>query len=254
MRRRPNPLSIRGKTFEDPWAAMLARSAREANDYAISRGQSKRRRWAAISWIFLLLGLCCVGITAYVMLDATAYQAYEEYRFERAREGRTGSPSAEAPAATGSRSEPAGKERVHIGPAELIGRISIPRLRVSAIVREGDDDRTLRRAVGHVPGTALPGEAGNIGLAGHRDSFFRGLKNIQKNDVIRISTLEGDYNYVVDRIEIVGPKDVQVLNTTSQPVLTLITCYPFHYVGNAPRRFVVQARGEVSRPRAPQGS
>lgn len=123
----------------------------------------------------------------------------------------------------------------------LIGRIQIPRLGVSAIVREGVDDRTLRRAVGHVPDTARPGDAGNVAFAAHRDTFFRPLKRIRVGDRIRVSTPERDFDYVVSETRVVAPDDVSVLASTSESALTLITCYPFDMTGSAPDRFIVRA-------------
>ena len=115
---------------------------------------------------------------------------------------------------------------------------------VSAIVRAGSDASTLRLAVGHIAGTALPGESGNVGLAGHRDTFFRQLKNIRADDLIRIATVDGTYTYRVERTNVVNPTDVWVLDPTDHGTLTLVTCYPFSYVGSAPQRFVVRARLE----------
>lgn len=123
----------------------------------------------------------------------------------------------------------------------LVGRIDIPRLGVSAIVREGDDTSTLRRSVGHIPQTALPGEPGNSGLAGHRDSFFRGLKNARAGDRITVTTEDAVLRYVIRQTRVVEPDDVAVLNPTSGRTLTLVTCYPFSYIGAAPQRFIVQA-------------
>jgi sortase A len=123
----------------------------------------------------------------------------------------------------------------------VLGRIEIPRLGVKAIVREGDDDATLALAVGHIPGTARPGERGNMALAAHRDSFFRPLQDIQPRDTIRIVTPTRSYEYVVDSTEVVGQDDTMVLDPTGGTVLTLVTCYPFRYVGHAPKRFVVRA-------------
>lgn len=128
-------------------------------------------------------------------------------------------------------------------PLAVIGRIEVPRLRLSAMVREGVEEETLRRAVGHVPYTPLPGQPGNVGLAGHRDTFFRKLRDIKSNDKIVISTLHGDYDYQVESIKIVTPKDVDVLAPTpGQQALTLVTCYPFNYIGSAPKRFIVRAK------------
>jgi sortase A len=123
----------------------------------------------------------------------------------------------------------------------MIGRIEIPRLGVSAVVKAGSDARTLRLAVGHIPGTALPGEQGNVGLAGHRDTFFRRLRDIRPDDRIRVVTPEGTFVYKVARTDIVMPTDVWVLDPTDRSVLTLVTCYPFSYIGSAPQRFIVRA-------------
>jgi sortase A len=122
-----------------------------------------------------------------------------------------------------------------------MGRIEIPRLGVSAVIRAGSDARTLRLAVGYIPGTALPGEDGNIGLAAHRDTFFRRLRDIRADDEIRIVTPEGTFAYAVERTDIVRPRDTWVLDRTPEPTLTLVTCYPFTYVGSAPQRFIVRA-------------
>ena len=119
--------------------------------------------------------------------------------------------------------------------------LSIPRLDYAAPVFEGTDDLTLNRGLGRIIGTAAFGGPGNIGIAGHRDGFFRVLKDVQQGDSIEITTVEGRSDYVVDRITVVDPGDVQVLQPGGAAELTLITCYPFYFVGNAPHRYVVQA-------------
>ena len=123
----------------------------------------------------------------------------------------------------------------------LIGRIDIPRLGLSAIVTEGVGTKNLRRAVGHIPGTALPGRPGNIGISGHRDTFFRPLRKIRRDDIITLTTLLGEYRYRVVSTRIVRPDDVAVLRTSGDEILTLVTCYPFYFVGPAPYRFIVRA-------------
>jgi sortase A len=124
----------------------------------------------------------------------------------------------------------------------LIGRLEIPRLNVSVMVMEGDDDATLARAAGHLPETALPWERGNAVIAAHRDTFFRPLKNIREGDAIRMTTTRGTFEYRVTGTEIVEPDDLSVLAPTTVPALTLVTCYPFSYVGAAPQRFIIHAR------------
>ena len=128
-----------------------------------------------------------------------------------------------------------------IAASGLIGRIEIPRLKLSAIVIEGDDSRALRRAVGHITGTPLPGQAGNIALTGHRDTFFRPLRKIRRDDTIVATTLQGEYRYRVVSTKVVGPNDVAVLKPSGNEILTLVTCYPFYFVGAAPDRFIVRA-------------
>ena len=123
----------------------------------------------------------------------------------------------------------------------VIGRIELPRVGISAMVREGDDSRVLRRAVGHIPQTPLPGEPGNAGLAGHRDTFFRGLRDVRHGDRIVITMSNSVLHYEVRSTTTVDPTDVSVLKPTSGSTLTLVTCYPFDYIGAAPRRFIVQA-------------
>jgi LPXTG-site transpeptidase (sortase) family protein len=125
---------------------------------------------------------------------------------------------------------------------ELLGRLAIPRLGLSAIVREGTGEGTLGFAVGHIPGTAIPGQRGNVAVAGHRDTLFFGLKKIQKNDLIRFETFDGEYLYEVGSTQIVKPRNVSVLQPGRESELTLVTCYPFNYIGSAPDRFIVKAR------------
>jgi sortase A len=132
----------------------------------------------------------------------------------------------------------------------LIGRLTIPRLHLSAIVREGVGENTLSVALGHIPGTALPGTPGNIGVAGHRDTLFRALREIRQDDLIRFESLAGTYVYRVEKTEIVPPWSVSVLRLGQQSELTLVTCYPFYYVGAAPDRFIVRAR-QISPNRRP---
>ena len=108
-------------------------------------------------------------------------------------------------------------------------------------VLEGSDDGTLSRGAGHIEDTPFPGQAGNIGIAGHRDTVFRPLRNIKVGDPLNLTTAERTYRYRISKTLIVGPDDVYVLNPTEQPTLTLVTCYPFEFIGHAPKRYIVQA-------------
>jgi sortase A len=122
-----------------------------------------------------------------------------------------------------------------------LAALSIPRIGLSVVVLQGSDEHTLRQGVGHIESTPLPGEAGNVGIAGHRDSFFRPLRNVQIGDDIMLETPAGNVHYRVSSYRIVSPSEVSVIHPTSDPVLTLVTCYPFYFVGAAPDRFVVRA-------------
>jgi sortase A len=124
----------------------------------------------------------------------------------------------------------------------VVGEIKIPNIGVSVMVLEGDSASVLHRAAGHVEGTAIPGEPGNVVIAAHRDTFFRPLRNIRDQDIITLTTSRGTYQYQVESVQVVGPNDTTVLADSPAPTLTLITCYPFYYVGPAPKRFIVQAK------------
>jgi sortase A len=167
-------------------------------------------------------GLLALGYVAYVVIDTQAYQAIERRQFEDAR------PNASAVPA--------------VVDGSAIGEIQIPRLGLRAIVVQGNSAAVLQRAVGHLVDTALPGEAGNVVLAGHRDTFFRPLKRVRVGDAITLRTRYGDFAYLVESTAVVPPSDVQVLESTSGRTLTLITCFPFTYLGSAPDRFIVRAR------------
>jgi sortase A len=140
------------------------------------------------------------------------------------------------------------QKRIEAYQASLVAPVQRPLgvLRISAInlevpVLEGTDDLTLNRAVGHINGTSAPGETGNVGIAGHRDGFFRALRDIHIGDTIDLFTEKGNSRYVVDEIVIVPPDYVSVLAPRSKPALTLVTCYPFYFVGSAPLRYIVRA-------------
>jgi sortase A len=123
----------------------------------------------------------------------------------------------------------------------LVGRIEITRLGLSVIVMEGSEPKTLRRAAGHILGTALPGEHGNVGISAHRDTLFRPLKGVRIDDTVLFTTPAGEYRYRVVSTRVVGPDSVSVLDSDGTDEITLITCYPFYFVGPAPNRFVVRA-------------
>ena len=196
------------------------------------RAESKPRARLWLERAFITFGLGCLIFYGVVTLRTWHYQRNAKATIEemvtapRPPEGIEKAPHVAKPLARG----------------ELIGRVDIPRLNVSAVVAEGDDDKTLETAVGHLPDTPLPWDrSGNVGIAAHRDGLFRRLEKIRLDDDVRLTTPRGEYLYRVKKTHIVNPDDVWVLARTATPTITLITCYPFSFVGNAPQRFIVQA-------------
>lgn len=202
--------------------------------------RARGRVWRSLERLLIIIGLASLGYVGYVAAESRLYQAFENRELdailamhrEPTRPGSPGEPDAPANARP-TRARPAA--------GAAIGRIEIPRLGVSVVIRTGSDARTLRLAVGHIPGTALPGEPGNIGLAGHRDTFFRRLRDIRPDDEIRVVTTEGTFAFRVENTRVVEPRDTWVLDPTNAPTLTLVTCFPFTYIGSAPQRFIVRA-------------
>ena len=126
-------------------------------------------------------------------------------------------------------------------PEEVIGRMDIPRLDLTVPILADDDPDSLRRGIGHIKGTAFPGGLGTVGLAGHRDTFLRPMRRVAPGMEIRLVDSEGTFVYQVDRTEVVMPEQVEVLDIRDRPELTVVTCYPFNFVGAAPKRFIVHA-------------
>jgi sortase A len=202
-------------------------------------GRPRRTRSRVLrvaSYFFLVCGLCALGYSVYVVVDAHAFQASEQAKFESNLQKGTDSPQLPIPP---------------LVEGGVIGEIQVPRLHLKAIVVQGDSRTILRRAVGHIPETALPGNPGNVALAGHRDTFFRPLRNIKLGDAITLKTPAGDFQYLVESTQVVSASNVEVLNGSNGRTLTLITCFPFDYLGAAPNRFVVRARELLVQPPDP---
>jgi sortase A len=187
------------------------------------------------SKFLIVFGMACILFYATVTIQAALYQRKAKADLDRMISAHATGVASPAIGTTPIIARP-------LIPGELIGRVDVPRLKLSAAVAEGDDDTTLGKAVGHLPDTPLPWQRrGNVALAAHRDGLFRALKDIRMDDEIRLVTPRGDYSYRVRRTHIVDPKDVWVVAPTVRPTVTLITCYPFSFVGHAPKRFIVQA-------------
>ena len=180
------------------------------------------RQWLSVwfEWLLLGIGLGCLGTYAYETVEARRFQAKQAVEFAR-------SVAAYAP--------------VNVRSGGLVGMLDVPRLKLTTPVIEGDDDSTLKRAVGHLPDTPFPWQDGNSAIAGHRDGLFRPLKDIKVGDEIQFRTSRDQFRYRVVETSIVQPDDVSVLHPRSHRSLTLITCYPFTFVGNAPKRFIIHA-------------
>jgi sortase A len=195
-------------------------------------------------YFFFIVGILTLGYAAFTLLDTTLYQAYETRRFQPLLKASRTSGGAVAslpvPGAEGHDAKVDTPPTAGAGHSPL-GRIEISSIGLAAMILEGVDTKTLRRAVGHIPGTAFPGQRGNVVLAGHRDTFFRALRNVRAGDEITLETLDGSYRYLVDFTQVVAPEDTEVLNGSDDATLTLVTCYPFSFVGPAPQRFIVRA-------------
>jgi len=210
-------------------------------------GRQRQSHWRQSRYFFLVLAVACLGFYSYAYIDRLLFQTYEGWRFDRLPDrGRSAvAGSAEQTAAIGRVDYTPGRSRRSSKPpssVSIIGRLSVPRLRLSAIVSEGVDAKTLRVSVGHIPMTALPGQSGNVGIAGHRDTFFRSLKDMRIKDKIVFSTFSGNFKYEVESLIIVEPGNTTVLAPSTEKMLTMVTCYPFSYIGAAPKRFIVSAR------------
>jgi sortase A len=178
--------------------------------------------------LLFITGALALGYVGFTLLDARLYQVSAkrslEVQIQQEKEHHESQP----------------KPAVKTG--DVLGRLDIPRLGVSVALLQGTSPRTLRLGVGHIESTPLPGENGNSGIAGHRDTFFRELKDIRKNDEIQLQTLTGLFRYEVDWVKVVDPDDITVVEpATFGSTLTLVSCYPFYFVGSAPKRFVVRA-------------
>ncbi len=211
------------------------------------------------AWI---LGFLLLGVYAVVQLHGRIHQRADLTRFQEAREsiGELASATASPEAVPLHAPPPVEVSHLEVDQADwspgridgyneslqadagpAIAVLRIPTIDLEVAVLSGTDDVTLNRAVGHIEGTAWPGQTGNVGLAGHRDGFFRGLKDVGPGDPIELLTATTTESWIVDEIRIISPEEVEVLQPTEAPTLTLVTCYPFYFIGSAPERYIVRA-------------
>ncbi len=247
---------------------------------SLPRHTRNPKKWLKkLESLFLAAGALALAVYAGAQLYSSSYEAYAAYSFGEQLQGRAASIGGFVVHLLGRTATPGksahSKKRAHgedllrsivyapegvpqhqgwsvgrlrsyektaLPPSgSILGRLEIPSLNLSVMLLEGTDAWTLNRAVGHIEGTALPGQPGNLGVAGHRDGFFRCLKDITPDATVTLTTLKGRFYYRVNGIHIVRSKDVKVLAPTAKPTLTLVTCYPFYYVGNATKRYIVTA-------------
>jgi sortase A len=203
-------------------------------------------RWSR--YLFFAVGILALGYVGFALLDARLFQADQSRRFQEELKGLKPPIIGDQPLNGSSISLKPAEADVRVEHVDMagtggtpLGRIEIPTIGLAAMILEGTDARILRPAVGHIRSTPLPGQQGNVVITGHRDTFFRPLLKIRKDDEIRVTTLSGSYRYLVDSIKVIDPEDTEVLDNSEDAILTLVTCYPFYFVGPAPKRFIVRA-------------
>lgn len=202
--------------------------------HSAKHGAFGRRLIRLISSAVIVSGFAALAYVVYVGVSARYFQETEAAKFSMSA---TAGPASPTPRIV--------RTPTKISDGDVIGMIEIQSVGIRSVVVQGDSNAILRRAVGHIPGTLLPGEAGNVALAAHRDTIFRPLQKIKTGDEIDLRTAGGVLQYRVRSTAIVGPSDVRVLEYSGRNELTLVTCYPFYLVGHAPDRFVVQAEETV---------
>ena len=206
-----------------------------------------RVRAAALTWVEHVLWIAAVAIGSWTVFVVAQHSYYARLPVPDARAAEAGRrlPGESPDDAVGT----SGTAVRRLEPGAWVARLEAPAVDLKATVLEGSDDRTLRRAAGHIEGTPLPGEPGNIGIAGHRDTTFYPLRKLETGDRLSLTTASRIFEYEVRDTWIVEPEDVHVLDPTTAAAITLVTCYPFNFVGNAPQRFIVRAELVSERPR-----
>ena len=210
------------------------------------RADWRPRLWRLAETVAWGVGLACVVAWSAISVDGVIGKQREMSRFSALQAATLRQPNAPDQSLWSRERIAAWRDAVkETGPPPL-AILRIPRIHLEVPVLEGTDDATLNRGAGHIDETAKPGTDGNSGIAGHRDGFFRGLKDIGPGDAIELETLGGIEVYRIQRTWIVEPEDVSVLDPTPTRALTLVTCYPFYFVGSAPQRYIVRAVAETA--------
>jgi sortase A len=222
------------------------------NVVSTNKQEQERRTVSKLERLFFAIGFALLAVWGAEMLDGLVYSrvALAQFDANQATKARGSNPP---PQSDGTSASEAGfalwsVQRIQAYKDSLFEKVDaplavlrIPKIQLEVPVFNGTDDPTLNRGVGRIAGTAQVGAGGNLGLAGHRDGFFRGLKDVAQGDMIELAHRGQTDVYVIDEIQIVSPEDVSVLKPTEAPSLTLVTCFPFYFVGSAPQRYVVRA-------------
>jgi sortase A len=190
---------------------------------------------------FCIYVFCTVSASVLSRVGVWAFHAHEEQRAQAAEANSAPSMAGVDFALWSAKRIEAYKDSLAMKFGTPLAVLSIPKIGLEVPVFEGTDDLTLNRGAGRITGTAGPGQLGNMGVAAHRDGFFRKLKDVHVGDTIELAANRGNYRYTVENIEIVDPANVSVLRSQPHPTITLVTCYPFYFVGSAPQRYIVHA-------------
>src|SRR5262245_19388494 len=209
--------------------------------------------WVWLEGLAWAAGILALTVWIVLQMTGTLGRRLELKRFAAASSSRLSTDSLPDQRLWSEKRIRAWHDTLQHGTPPPLAVLRIPRISLEVPVLEGTDDWTLNRAVGHIEDTAKPGAGGNSGIAGHRDGFFLGLKDIHAGDVLEIETFRSIEHYRVERTWVVNPEDVSVLDPTSAPAVTLVTCYPFYFVGSAPQRFIVRAVHSGTTARQQQG-
>jgi sortase A len=215
------------------------------------RPSRKKRILFAAQITALIVGAVLVGWPAFVFVRSSVVQWFGVRQIDRAYESAKSVDRKNPPAIVSPPAVVVKKPAVR-PPAKgsLLAKLEVPRLHMSLVVLEGADLATLDKSIGHVTSTAMPGEYGNIGIAGHRNTHFKKMEWIRQGDEMILTSSEDRYRYLVESIRLVTPDDVEVLDDSLGPAITIVTCFPFEYVGHAPQRFIVRAvPDQETRPR-----
>jgi sortase A len=201
--------------------------------------------WRLLERLAWAVGLTGVTVWGALLLVGTASARSDVARFRAAAQAGAGATSRPDTALWSPARIKAWEDSLAREAPDVLAVLKIPRLHLEVPVLEGTDDWILNRGAGHIEDTAEPAERGNVGIAGHRDGFFRPLKDLAVGDVLELELRKGTERYRVEKIWIVGPEDVSVLDPTPSKAVTLVTCYPFYFVGAAPQRFIARAVPEA---------